>query len=361
MVRRERALHGLLILPVLLFAVLGVPVDAQANGGLHLGWCIGVGNRHHSSSCTSTNQPAPDHQGTANVPVTGPGTNSETGGSPLQLLPGALLGPTKGKLKEPDYPVPYPTPYPIPNQVPQAVPTPVPVAVPPRVPPLRTYPVPNSVPGRVPQAVPTPVPAAVPPRVPPLRPYPVPNAVPGRVPQAVPTSVPAAVPPRVPQLQTQQKPALVPYPVPYPRPIAIPVKAPPRIPTRIRNPVPYPVPAAKPVAIPGKVPPLRAAVVHVPVPVRDRDHHKLVTPKPGRQAAHNIPRFADAKGGGHVDCAASGLHRRRHLLANGMVQVRGILPEVDVNDPVARDVPARRLVTTECLVKIKRRKQPSNR
>ncbi len=147
------------------------PATAQ---GLHLGWCIGVGNPHKSANCGngggSGGQPGPG--GTGLPPVTTELPASQTlqpTGSGVTVAP--VLAP---------YAIPTPTPY--------QVPTPVP------------YQQPVAEPHLVPQ-------------VGPQKPYQVPTAIPYQQPVAVPHQVPQVGPP---------KPYQVPAPVPYQQPVAVP-------------------------------------------------------------------------------------------------------------------------------------------
>ncbi|MCB1382469.1 MAG: hypothetical protein KDJ73_05985, partial [Notoacmeibacter sp.] len=167
---------------------------------------------------------------------------------------------------------------------------------------------------------------------------PNPQARPHLVPRPSPNRQPVAVPGQLPQPNLQARPYLVPRPIPNRQPVAVPGQ------------VPQPNLQAKPYLVPRPV-------VHMPVVTGPRNHHLLVTPKPGRQHPHKIPKFVDHELGGSVDCVASGLHRRYQTGPDGTIHIRGVLPDVAVRDPMARDIPARRLVSPECLVKIKRRKQ----
>lgn len=282
---------------------------AQA-AGLHLGWCIGVGNTHQTSSC--------DTSGNVGTVTSGPAAITPPLGATTTLAPTLPLGPGKVTKPKPGggyalVPVPQPVPIPplVPGRVPTAMPYPHPVAVPPMVPSL--------VPGRVPTAVPYPQPVAVPPMVPPL--------VPGRVPTAVPYPHPVAVPPMVPPLV--QSPGLVPIQVPVARPIP------------------------KPVQVPGKSPAQLVTTTSTGVPGAGSTGgtaSKPVPGIPGRQPAHLRPIYADAADNGAIECVSAGYGVRRLEAASGALRHAGQI------DSFARDVPARHSDSARCLVQIRHKR-----
>ena len=168
-------------------AMLGAayPHSARADSGLHLGWCIGVGNQHHTANCPPGGSPVgitgPGGQ-TPSVTQPGPGTQTP---DPV-LIPHVPLPPTRGPDTNPAIAVPVPAPYRIPSLVPQPSPNRQPVAVP----------------GQIPQ--------------------PTPQARPHLVPYPTPNRQPVAVPGQVPQPTPQARPHLVPQPSPNRQPVAVP-------------------------------------------------------------------------------------------------------------------------------------------
>ena len=378
-------------LPVVFLAGIlatGTYGQAAANG-LHLGFCNGVGNRHHDSGCPGTL--------TVTLPgmPTTPSTNSgsEVGTGPQLVDPGNTLPPTGGGGNAPD-PVILVLPNPLSviggyspaqpiigqtggftggrNPVPQPVPTPQPYLVPPEPQAIIVVPkAPVTITGygRAPViigtrgeiiggqgAIPTPVPTAVPYPVPTATPYPVPANQPQVVPQPQ-TIVIAPNPPesftgygRTPIIVGTRGeiiggrgavPTPTPYPVPYPRPTPIPAAVAGQIPSLI------PIPVRRPS---GGQTTNSVTVVHNQTSNNTGDAHNHVTPQPGRQQAHAIPRFSDPDRGGTVDCVASGFHRRLH---NG--KPAGVLAHVELPDAMERDVPAEKPLHAGCLVKIKRK------
>lgn len=323
-----------LILGALLLSAPTIATGPAQAAGLHLGWCIGVGNNHQTTDCD-----------------TGGGTSMTTGvpdlvtpplGATTMLAPTLPLGP--GKLSKPKpgggYAlVPFPQPVPIPplapGQVPIAVPYPHPVAVPPMVP--------QMAPGRVPTAVPYPQPVAVPPLVPLL--------VPGRVPTAVPYPQPVAVPPMVPQLV----PGRVPTAVPYPQPVAVPSMVPPMVQSPGLVPIQVPVarPIPKPVQAPGKSPAQLVTTTSTGGPSAGTTGgiaSKPVPGIPGRQPAHLRPVYADASGTGAIECVSAGYGPRRLEAASGAIRHAGQI------DSFARDVPARHPDTARCLIQLRHKR-----
>jgi hypothetical protein len=340
----------------------------------HLGWCIGVGNKHNAGCAPAGGVQA---GGTTVTPPTATPTQPTVGGPDLPGTPPTIV-------------VPPLAPQATPTLVPQAVAAQAPVAVPPRVPPLA----PQATPTLVPQAVPPQAPVAVPSRVPPL----APQATPTLVPQAVPAQAPVAVPPRVPPLAPQATPTLVPQAVPAQAPVAVPPRVPPLAPQGTPTIVPQAVPPKAPVATPPLSPSLvnatssgsspaqalvllpasqtTAVVIRRPVstgqtPVRGVDPQSqgvslveaathepwtvgIVTEQPGRQRGHSAPSYLTADG--HlVQCLAGGFGWRYVVSHDGSVRLAGRLPVLRTTDVIVRDLPANHLVSPECVVAVRRR------
>ena len=304
---------------VLTIAVSAFTAEEASSEGNHRGWCIGVGNTHHRSSCVPTTSGGTG-TGTSNTPTgtpvtpTGPDPSRPSLVTPTNPLPPTTAG---------SYPVPYPVPQLAPLIAPHIAPQLQPVAVPPLVPVLVPQPKPPLAPSLAPQIVPPKPPSAVPSLVPVLVLRPRPLATPLAVPQVVPSPQPVAVPQLVPQpiLQAAQ-----------PRPQGG-----------------SQTPAG------GGTTGGRATVTHRPNAKQPADAHQHVTPLAGRQNPHDIPNFTDLVRGGTVDCLASGLQRRMHVDARGGVTLSGAAPHVDIGDPIVRDIPAENHRHAGCVIKVKRR------
>ena len=336
---------------VLTIAVSAFTAEEASSEGNHRGWCIGVGNTHHRSSCVPTTSGGTG-TGTSNTPTgtpvtpTGPDPSRPSLVTPTNPLPPTTAG---------SYPVPYPVPQLAPLIAPHIAPQLQPVAVPPLVPVLVPQPKPPLAPSLAPQIVPPQPPLAVPLLRPVLVPQPKPPLAPSLAPQIVPPKSPSAVPSLVPVLvlrpQPLATPLAVPQVVPSPQPVAVPQL------------VPQPIlQAAQPRPQGGSQTPAgggttggRATVTHRPNAKQPADAHQHVTPLAGRQNPHDIPNFTDPVRGGTVDCLASGLQRRMHVDARGGVTLSGAAPHVDIGDPIVRDIPAENHRHAGCVIKVKRR------
>ncbi|MBO9409468.1 hypothetical protein J7399_18670 [Shimia sp. R9_1] len=370
------------------------PVLARGN---HYGWCRGVGNPHQSAQ--GCGQSGSQHH---NTQTSGPSRPTATQlppkGTPStpQSVAVPVLAPTAMPVLAPQR-TPIATPVAIPPQVPplivapplapqatpQATPTPTPVAVP------NAVPTPVIAPPLVPQAIPTPTPTAVPTAVPPLpnAPVPTPQAVPQATHTAIPYAVPARIPQRVPEViaTPTATPQAIPQatPTPLQTPIKTPVPTPVAVPNQIPQAIPQPVtntakPSATHLAVPGHKSPTGYAVIVRPKP----RPAKLTAPKgqtaasathqpkiqsapkkfqhiaavPGRHAPHDPPRFKESAAGEEWECVASGFGPRRTANARGQLLASGALRHIGNVDAMARDVPARHLKHSGCIISIKRRK-----
>ena len=303
----------------LTIAVSAFTAEEASSEGNHRGWCIGVGNTHHRSSCVPTTSGATG-TGTSNTPTGTPVTSTGPDPSrPSLVAPTNPLPPTTAG----SYPVPYPVPQLAPLIAPHIAPQLQPVAVPPLVPVLVPQPKPPLAPSLAPQIVPPKSPSAVPSLVPVLVLRPQPLATPLAVPQVVPSPQPAAVP------------QLVPQPI-------------------LQGVQPRPQGGSQTPAGAGTTGG-RATVTHRPNAKQPADAHQHVTPLAGRQNPHDIPNFTDPVRGGTVDCLASGLQRRMHVDARGGVTLSGAAPHVDIGDPIVRDIPAENHRHAGCVIKVKRR------
>lgn len=335
-------------LPVFIFAVSTASL-ASANGN-HFGWCNGVGNPHHSSSCGGSSPST-----SPIVPIV----------PPTQVPTANPLPPTN-----PIVPTPVVTPVLVPSIAPNAIPGQVPVLAPPMVP----QPVPQQVPTAIPQQVPTPmqVPGQVPVLAPPMVPQPVPQRVPTAIPQQVPTpmTVPGLVLPR-PKVKPQTNPkplvstGVMPNPVqtvtPQTGQVRPPVVTQPQpaqvvVPPMVPMLVPQRVPQAIPQPIPQRVPTLAPTVTHRPQVRPVGIGRELITSTPGRQPAHNPPAFQGKAQGEQWNCVASG-HGKRKSVEDGKVVSNGALRHVGSVDVLGRDLPALHPRHPHCIVSVKRRKK----
>ena len=321
--------------------------QAEADGG-HIGWCIGVGNKHNAACA-----------GTAGIPVV------NGGGTPTTTTSPGTQGTPTLPVASVSVPQPMAQP-PLAVQTPSMVPNAVPVAVPPMVPHTVAQPM------QVPQQVPTPIPQAIPQQVPQL------PAQPMQMPQQVPTATPHAMPHQVPQLVAQpmqvpqQVPTATPQAMPHqgPQLVAQPMQVPQQVPTATPQAMPHQVPqlVAQPMQVPQQVP--RPTPVRQPVKVStmtvDRPtvqspggtlstRPSIVTPLPGRQPAHALPVHRTSADAAQVTCLASGFGWRQLDDGQGDVRRVGLAPVLYTPDMMLHDLPANHPRHAECLIVVDRR------
>lgn len=341
------------------------------SGGLHLGWCQGVGNPHQSSACGGGTTVLPPVLGqnpvTANpLPLPGGTTGQTAGTSPtvvylhalppkvisgysptytLQPLPGgSFTGTSPAIVVTPQAPqvivgfgpvtpvTPVPTPsftgfgpvpvtiYPVPPKVftgfapvVQVQPIQSPSFTGYGLPPITVLPLPPQVLTGF-----APVPATIvvhPVLAPSFTGY---GAVPTPVPQAIPQPVPQAIPQ---PLQPQLTPTVITRPQPKPHKLIAHNKKP----------------------------------TVTLVPAGTSPSQSMVTNKPGRQPGHNVPEFAAKDGGGNWGCVASG-HGLRKLATGRATGGSNTLRHVGAIDVMGRDLPALHPGHADCIIAVRRKK-----
>ena len=270
---------------------------AIAKGGLHLGWCRGVGNPHHSTSCS--NPPSPSiTQTQTNLP-----TANQVNTNQNQIPPTTTAVPATSQK-----PIQQQTPGQVPNQVPQLVPNKVPNQVPQKVP----YKVPQLTPGQVPNQVPQLVPNKVPNQVPQKVPYKVPQLTPGQVPNQV-------------QAQIKQR-----YePTKYQRPKIVSGQT-----------------------IAGNNSAAGSIVRHRTSSSKSRN---FIARTVGRHEPHNLPTFVDRKTNQSWYCHSSGYGRRYALDEKKVPRIVGRVQLDMFLDTFTWNVPARHPLQANCMIAIKRK------
>ena len=121
-------------------------------------------------------------------------------------------------------------------------------------------------------------------------------------------------------------------------------------------PTPLPVTLTRPQALPST-----SAKSEGPIPVSVTPQTStvpvapaLITPKPGRQTAHDTPAFEAKDTGDRWHCVASGHHVRKALDDNGSEVYAGSLPGIAVQVvPIIRDIPAWHDLSTDCIVAVR--------
>ncbi len=389
---QHRCLVGLVVL---------WPIIALA-GGNHYGWCHGVGNLAHASSCSSGPPVLPKPTGSTapvvNVPTPVPTNTPITGSaSGTATQPQPMAVPTPVPTMQPSMtptPTPNPTPVATPAMVPQpmAVPTPVPTMQPSMTPTPTPTPTPVATPAMVPQpmAVPTPVPTMQPSMTPTPTPTPTPVATPAMVPQPMAVPTPAVLPatqtmlqilPAVTYLPLQPvvaapqspqpaiTPSQTPVPTQTPAPVLQPAVVQPLLPQGVSLPSTTAVltlptqPITQPSVIQRPQPqPTGASIARLPqidriqyvVDAARANGAGVTVAQPGRQVAHASPRFANADASRVFLCAASGFGWRRDQLQGDARRV-GVSPWVRVSGELLRDLPVRHPRHADCLIVVERR------
>ncbi|MBO9398478.1 hypothetical protein J7400_17535 [Shimia sp. R9_2] len=268
------------------------PVLARGN---HYGWCRGVGNPHQSAQ--GCGQSGSQHH---NTQTSGPSSPTAT-----QLPP-------KGTPSTPQS-----------VAVPVLAPTAVPARIPQRVPPVIATP--TATPQAIPQATPTPL------QTPIKTPVPTPVAVPNQIPQAIPQPVTITAKPSANHLAVPGHKSPTGY--------AVIVRPKPR--------------QAKLTAPSGQT---AASATHRPKIQSAPKKFQHIAAVPGRHAPHDPPLFKEGAAGEEWECVASGFGPRRTANARGQLLASGALRHIGNVDAMARDVPARHLKYSGCIISIKRRK-----
>ncbi len=371
--------------------------QSQADNGLHLGWCNGVGNPHKAANCGGGSGPT-----TGGTPSTVPTSNQlpGTGGSvtttpgtvstnvvvlqpnpptvitgtgpviPVQGQPGPtftgtgqlpiVITPTTPTVLTGTGPVPTIQGQPNPSFTGGSLPTIVLIPNPPTVftgtspiSNVQVQPTPSFVGGSLPTITvlpnpPTtfvgygPVPSQILVQPNPLGSFTgtsaVPQITPGRVPMAIPYKNPKAVPYLVPSISSQRTPGQVPTAIPGGTPQATPVL----------------IPRPRPTSLTKLTSTSGGKITHQPVTKKAALGPGHVTQTTGRQALHDAPVFAAEDGGQPWNCLASG-HGQRKTLVGRQVLVNGALRHVGAVDVLGRDLPALHPAHANCIISVRRK------